>query len=140
MGSESLNLSCSAHAHDVALHMDAQCSYGRCAPSGATAVPVKLSVSGADSLMPMPSGKMQESGPFAKAMAAEVRATIARQRLTVKELAHKSGLSESYLGKRLRDVAPLTLNDMEAICIALGEDLLAFAAAALEAARDSVGE
>ena len=48
-----------------------------------------------------------------------------------------SGLSESYLGKRLRDVAPLTLNDVEAICDALGENLLAFAAAALEAARDS---
>lgn len=85
----------------------------------------------------MPSGKMQESGPFARAMSAEVRATLARQRLTVKELAQQAGLSESYLGKRLRDVAPLTLNDCEAICGALGEDLLAFAAAALEAARES---
>ena len=88
-------------------------------------------------LMPMPSGKMQESGPFARAMSAEVRATLARQRITVKELARLSGLSESYLGKRLRDVAPLTLNDMEAICNALGEDLLAFAVAALEAAKES---
>lgn len=93
--------------------------------------------SGTDSLMPMPSGKMQESGPFARAISAEVRATLARQRLTVKELAHRAGLSESYLGKRLRDVAPLTLNDCEAVCNALGEDLLAFAAAALDAAQES---
>ena len=87
--------------------------------------------------MPMPSGKMQEPGPFARAISAEVRATLARQRLTIKELARISGLSESYLGKRLRDAAPLTLNDAEAICDALGEDLLGFAAAALDAARES---
>jgi transcriptional regulator with XRE-family HTH domain len=88
----------------------------------------------------MPSGKMQESGPFARAISAEIRATIARKRLTVKEVAHQSGLSESYLGKRLRDVAPLTLNDIEAVCNALGENLLAFAEAALEAAREADGE
>lgn len=87
--------------------------------------------------MAVPSGKMQESGPFARAISAEIRATLARQRLTVKGLAGMSGVSESYLGKRLRDVAPLTLNDVEAICDALGENLLAFAAAALEAARES---
>jgi len=83
---------------------------------------------------------MQESGPFARAISAEIRATLARQRLTVKELARQSGLSESYLGKRLRDVAPLTLNDVEAVCGALGENLLAFAAAALETAREADGE
>ena len=103
-------------------------------------VPVGIFESRTDSLMTMPSGKMQESGPFARAISAEIRATLARQRLTVKELARQSGLSESYLGKRLRDVAPLTLNDIEAVCDALGENLLAFAAAALEAAREADGE
>ena len=85
--------------------------------------------------MSVPAVKQQESGPFAKAISAEVRAALARQRLTAKELAHRAGISESYLGKRLRDIAPLTANDFEAICKALGEDILPFIAAALEAAR-----
>lgn len=85
--------------------------------------------------MPMPSGKQQEPGPLARALSAEIRAALARQRVTVKGLAQKSGLSESYLGKRLRDVAPLTLNDTEAVCAALSEDLLPFITTAIEAAR-----
>jgi transcriptional regulator with XRE-family HTH domain len=85
--------------------------------------------------MSVPSGKMQESGPFARALSAEVRAALARQRLTAKELAQRAEISESYLGKRLRDKAPMTLNDLEAVCAALKEDLLAFITAALEAAR-----
>jgi transcriptional regulator with XRE-family HTH domain len=87
--------------------------------------------------MPMPSGKQQEPGPFARALSAEIRATLARQYVTVKGLAQKAGLSESYLGKRLRDVAPLTLNDTEAVCTALGKDILPFIATAFEAARES---
>lgn len=86
-------------------------------------------------MRPMPSGKQQESGPFARALSAEIRATLARKRVTVKELAHKSNLSESYLGKRLRDLSPLTLNDAEAICAALGEDLVAFITTAAGAAK-----
>ena len=85
--------------------------------------------------MSVPAVKQQESGPFAKAISAEVRAALARQRLTAKDLAKKAGLSESYLGKRLRDIAPLTANDFEAICKALNEDILSFITAALDAAR-----
>ena len=86
--------------------------------------------------MSVPAVKQQESGPFARALSAEVRAALARQRLTAKQLALRAKLSESYLGKRLRDIAPLTANDLEAICGALGEDLLAFITAAVEAAKD----
>lgn len=84
----------------------------------------------------MPSGTTPQSGPFARAISAEVRATLARQNMTVKDLAAQSGLSQGYLGKRLRDEAPLTANDFEAICKALDKDVLAFVAAALEASRE----
>ena len=79
----------------------------------------------------MPAGSQQESGAFARALSAEVRATLARQRVTAKQLAHDSGMSPNYLGKRLRDEASLTANDIEAICVALGEDLQSFILAAL---------
>lgn len=82
----------------------------------------------------MPAGATPQSGPFARAISAEVRATLARQNMTVKELAESAGLSQGYLGKRLRDVAPLTANDLEVICKALGKEVLPFIAAALEAA------
>ncbi len=82
--------------------------------------------------MTMPSGKQQESGPFARALSAEVRATLARQRITAKQLAEDVGMSQNYLGKRLRDEASFTLNDMESICEALGEDLQHFIQSAIE--------
>lgn len=84
----------------------------------------------------MPSGTTPESGPFARAVSAEVRATLARQNMTVKDLAARCGLSQGYLGKRLRDAAPLTANDFETICNALDKDILQFITAALEAAGD----
>jgi transcriptional regulator with XRE-family HTH domain len=74
---------------------------------------------GGVTLVNMPRGSQPVSGPFAAAVSAEVRAEKARQRLTDKELAEAAGLSPSYLGKRLRDEAPLTLNDIQAICAAL---------------------
>ena len=71
---------------------------------------------------PMPRGTTPESGPFARALAEEVRVALARRRLTVKQLAAMAGMSPSYLGKRLRDEAPLNANDCEAIWLALGVD------------------
>ena len=41
-------------------------------------------------------------------------------------------MSPSYLGKRLRDEAPLNANDMEAITRALGEDPMDFIRSALD--------
>jgi DNA-binding phage protein len=48
---------------------------------------------------------------------------MADQRVTAQALAETTGISRSYLGKRLRDEAPFTLNDVEAICKALGMEL-----------------
>jgi transcriptional regulator with XRE-family HTH domain len=83
----------------------------------------------------MPTGKQQEAGRFARAQSAEVRAALARQQMTIKELALRAGLSPSYLGKRLRNEASLTLNDLEAVCGALNEDIETFIVTALAAAR-----
>jgi transcriptional regulator with XRE-family HTH domain len=52
---------------------------------------------------------------------------MAEQNLTAVALAKKSGLSRSYLGKRLRDEASLTSNDIEALIDALGVDIITFA-------------
>lgn len=85
----------------------------------------------------MPLGRIPESGTLARAVSAEVRAALARQRISVRKLAMAAGLTESYLGKRLRDDAPMTINDLESVCAALGEDALTFFTAAIEAARNS---
>ena len=82
----------------------------------------------------MPSGTTPSSGPLARAISAEVRATLARQNMTVKDLAAACGLSQGYLGKRLRDEAPLNANDFESICRVLGKEVVPFVQAALEAA------
>lgn len=73
--------------------------------------------------MDMSSGKQPESGPLARAVSAEIRAAMARQRMSALRLAARSGLSRNYLGKRLRDEVPFTFNDAEAICAAIREDL-----------------
>ena len=74
----------------------------------------------------MSSGTQPASGPFARAVSAEVRAILARQRITHAQLAAHTNMSRGYLGKRLRDETAFTLNDVEAICEALGEDLAQF--------------
>jgi len=48
---------------------------------------------------------------------------MARDRVTTAALAEATGISRTYLGKRLRDEVPLTLNDVEAISKALGIEL-----------------
>lgn len=83
----------------------------------------------------MPAGKMQVSRELARAVAAEIRATLARQNMLIKDLAGQSGISQGYLGKRLRDEAPLNLNDLQAICEVFGKDVLAFMSASIEAAQ-----
>lgn len=52
---------------------------------------------------------------------------MAEHRITAQDLAKKAGLSRSYLGKRLRDESSLTVNDIDAICDALGVELEDFA-------------
>lgn len=77
---------------------------------------------------------MQEAGAFALAQAAEVRAVLGRKQTSIRELSDRTGLSTSYLSKRLRGDAPMTLNDLEAICNALGENIQEFIASAIEVA------
>lgn len=83
-----------------------------------------------DTIMVMPSGKQPEPGPFARAFSAHVRMVMGRERITTTALGLATGLSRNYLGKRLRDEAPFTLNEVELICKALNQDLVEFIRAA----------
>lgn len=81
----------------------------------------------------MPSGKEAPSGPLARATSAEIRAEMSRRRISGTRLAAAAGLSQSYMSHRLRDQAPFTLNDIEAICAALDQELCPFLATVLHA-------
>ena len=70
--------------------------------------------------MSMPSGKQPEPGELARAFSAHVRLVKDRDGVTDSALARATGLSRNYLGKRLRDEVPFTLNDVEVISKALG--------------------
>lgn len=73
--------------------------------------------------MSMPSGKQPEPGPLARAFSARVRTVMESEGVTTAALAVAAGLSRNYLGKRLRDEVPFTLNDVEALSEALGIDV-----------------
>ena len=73
--------------------------------------------------MPVPTGKQPEPSPLALAFSSRVRVVMAQQRVTAQALAVQTGLSRSYLGKRLRDEVPFSLNDVEVISKALGMEL-----------------
>lgn len=77
--------------------------------------------------MAVPSGSQAAPGPLARAISAQVRVLMAEQNMTAQALAQKSGLSRSYLGKRLRDELSLTSNDIEALIHALDVDIITFA-------------
>jgi transcriptional regulator with XRE-family HTH domain len=77
--------------------------------------------------MPVPSGSQPAPGPLAKAVSSQVKVLMAEHRITAQDLAKKAGLSRSYLGKRLRDESSFTVNDIDAICEALGVELEDFA-------------
>lgn len=73
--------------------------------------------------MSMPSGKQPEPGQLARAFSARVRSVMDSEGVTTSALALAAGLSRNYLGKRLRDEVPFTLNDVEVISQALGIEL-----------------
>jgi len=87
--------------------------------------------------MGVPSGTQPTPGPFAVAVAAEIRSAMARQRMSGSALAAKTDRSQSYVSKRLRDEASFTANDVEDICEVLGEDLFELLRAAVLASRRS---
>jgi transcriptional regulator with XRE-family HTH domain len=70
--------------------------------------------------MVMPSGKQPAPGQLARAFSAHVRTLKDDQGITTQALATSAGMSRNYLGKRLRDEVSFTLNDVEALCKALG--------------------
>ncbi|WP_133206808.1 MULTISPECIES: helix-turn-helix domain-containing protein [Arthrobacter] len=72
---------------------------------------------------------------MARAFAAELRAALARRRTSAKQLALAVGLTPAYVNKRLRDEAPFTLNDVEAIIKEMGSDWGTVSQAAIEALR-----
>lgn len=74
-------------------------------------------------LMFMPAGPHPEPRRLSRAFSVRVRFAMAEERVTVTALARAAGLSRNYLGKRVRDEAPWSLNDVEAICEALGMPL-----------------
>ncbi|NWL13258.1 hypothetical protein DM793_18500 [Paenarthrobacter nitroguajacolicus] len=87
--------------------------------------------------MSMPSGKQPTSGPFARAVSAEFRAAMARHQMSGPRLAQRSGISQSYLSRRLRDEVAFTANDIEAICKALDISLFGVLQAAVKAMASS---
>ena len=60
---------------------------------------------------------------------------MARQRVSGVELAARTGKSQSYMSKRLRNEMSFTANDIDEICEALGEDLFELLRAAVLASR-----
>lgn len=88
-------------------------------------------------------GPSKPSEAFARAVAAEIRAEVARQRIAIADLERGAEISHNYLWKRLADELPLNLNDVEAIArvleVAPGE-LIARAERSLTAAPATIIE
>jgi transcriptional regulator with XRE-family HTH domain len=66
---------------------------------------------------------MRETNPpsgLQVAIAEAVRVEMARQRMTQRVLAEKTGLSQSYIGRRMLSEFAFTADDVERIATALG--------------------
>lgn len=85
----------------------------------------------------MSASKSPEPGPLAKAASAEIRAEMARQRMTGRDLAAKTDRSQNYTAKRLRDEYAFTLDEVDAIAKALGTTYEILMRAATERMRSS---
>jgi len=83
----------------------------------------------------VPSGKQPEPGPFARAVSDQIRLALTRHRVSGNQLAARIERSQSYMSVRLRNEASFTANDVDEICLALGEDLEGILRAAVRAAR-----
>lgn len=117
--------------HGVAnmAHMGTQCPY-------TAFVLVRRTLSSWEANMAdVPSGTEPQPGAFARAVSDEVRLAMTRHRTTSAKVAEKIGRSASYMSKRMRNEASLTVNDVAEICRVLGEDLEELLAAAARASR-----
>lgn len=74
-------------------------------------------------------------GPFACAISSQVRMAMAEHRVSGAKLAAMIGRSQSYMSTRLRNEGAFSADDVEAICNALGEDLLGLLRDAVIASR-----
>lgn len=68
---------------------------------------------------------MATTGPLLAAIAAELRAEMARQKLANRELARLSGIPYNTQARYLSGDSPATPDDLDAIAQALGTDLFA---------------
>lgn len=75
----------------------------------------------------------REAAILNKAVAAEVRALLARKRMRQSAFATQLGQDEVWVSRRLRCVVPLSLNDLEAMCRVLRAEPADLIAAALRA-------
>ena len=60
------------------------------------------------------------AGELSRAASAEIRAELGRLQWTQTDLAEKVGKSKNYINTRMRDEAPLNINDIEEIGRVLG--------------------
>lgn len=74
-------------------------------------------------------------GPFARAVSDQIRHALTDHRVSGAALARMIGRSQSYMSTRLRNLAAFSADDVEAICEALGEDLLGLLRDAVIASR-----
>lgn len=70
-------------------------------------------------------------------VAGEIRASLARQRTSGRELAEKLGVSRSWVSYRLTGTTEITVNDLQRIAAALGVEVAALLPA--PARRENIG-
>jgi transcriptional regulator with XRE-family HTH domain len=70
----------------------------------------------------MSTGRGDAPSDYARAVSAEIRKLMGARWMSNAGLAKATSLSQNYLGKRLRDELPFTLNDIDRIAKALGVD------------------
>ena len=76
---------------------------------------------------------MQESNPpsgLREVVAESVRVEMARRRMTQRSLAAATGMSQSYIGRRMTGEMPFTTDDLALIATALGVPVTALLVAA----------
>ncbi|MFG2054801.1 helix-turn-helix domain-containing protein [Micromonospora sp. NPDC048930] len=76
---------------------------------------------------------MQETNPLSglrERISEAIRVELARRRMSQRALADATGLSQSYIGRRLTGEMPFTTDDLALIAKALGVPVLALLPAA----------
>lgn len=77
----------------------------------------------------------REATALNRAVAAQVRSVLAIRQIRQATLAKRMGVTEVWLSRRLREVQPMSLDDVEAMCQALDMEPADMIAAAIEGRR-----